>query len=173
MPVTPLAVAHAGLRAVATLNGAKRCPVAIFRVGDAGDERIAVDDINPTAGKEQDALRDRLPPDWRDAGGELLTMLAAEVMAQRLVVSQRAAERAAEDVGDPRPPAFSDDALALAFTERHADDFRYTATWNTWQRWDDTRWAPDHTLAAFDAARQINREAAATATDPKVAAIVS
>jgi len=173
VPLTSIACEHAGLRAVASLNGAKRCPVAVYHLVDGAAERLAVDDINPTLGKEQDALRERLPAEYRDAGRELLTALAEQVMAERLAAKQRADERAAEAADDPRPPAFSDDALALAFTERHADEFRFTAAWSTWQRWDETRWATDHTLAAFDAARQINREAAATATDPKVAAIVS
>ena len=43
----------------------------------------------------------------------------------------------------------------------------------TWQCWDETRWAAEDTLAVFDAARVSNREAAVAAADPKVAAIVS
>jgi hypothetical protein len=33
---------------------------------------------------------------------------------------------------DPRPPEFSDEALALRFAERHADNLRYVATWGKW-----------------------------------------
>ncbi len=31
-------------------------------------------------------------------------------------------------------PAFSDEALALRFAERHADDLRYVAAWGRWLR---------------------------------------
>ena len=37
--------------------------------------------------------------------------------------------RAVEDV---RPPAFSDDALALRFAERHTSDLHYVAAWGWW-----------------------------------------
>jgi len=60
-----------------------------------------------------------------------------------------------------RPPEYSDDALALRFAGRHAEELRYVAAWNRWLRWDGRRWAFDDTLAAFDLARAICREAAA------------
>ena len=33
---------------------------------------------------------------------------------------------------DPRPPAFTDEPLALQFAELHADDLRYVAAWGKW-----------------------------------------
>lgn len=55
---------------------------------------------------------------------------------------------------------FSDDALALRFTARHAHELRYVAKWGSWLYWDRTRWKFEDTLKAFDLARVIAREAA-------------
>ena len=62
-----------------------------------------------------------------------------------------------------RPPEYSDDALALAFSERHEGKLLYVPTWGYWLRWDGTRWARDDTLRVFDLARAICREHAAMA----------
>ena len=60
-----------------------------------------------------------------------------------------------------RPPAFSDDALALRFADRHAADLRFVAAWGKWFCWDGVCWRQDDTLHAYDLARRICREAAA------------
>lgn len=73
----------------------------------------------------------------------------------------------------PRPPAFSDEALALTFAERHADDLRYVAIWGKWLSWTGTHWRFDETLHAFDLARKVCREAAAACNKPKIAAVVA
>ena len=78
-----------------------------------------------------------------------------------------AAEPAAER--GPPPPRFSDDALALMFAERHADGVRYVAQWGQWLSWTGTRWQADSTLRAFDLARAIAREIAATCKQKKTA----
>jgi putative DNA primase/helicase len=77
-----------------------------------------------------------------------------------------------ERVAD-RPPAFSDEALALRFAERHVDDLRYVAAWRKWLSWDGACWRPDETLHAFDLARRICREAAAECNKPKIAAAIA
>jgi putative DNA primase/helicase len=69
---------------------------------------------------------------------------------------------------DPRPPAFSDEALALLFAERHSGNLRYVAKWGKWMEWDGKRWRADDTLHAFNRARFICREAASQANDPRV-----
>jgi putative DNA primase/helicase len=56
----------------------------------------------------------------------------------------------------------TEDALALRFSERHADDLRYIATKGQWQKWDGTRWYSEQTHLAFDLARQSCREDAKT-----------
>lgn len=77
------------------------------------------------------------------------------------------------EIFDPRPPAFSDEALALRFAERHADDLRFVAAWGKWLSWTSTHWQFDDTLRAFDLARQICREAAAACNKPKVATMIA
>ncbi|HOX23508.1 MAG TPA: bifunctional DNA primase/polymerase, partial [Elusimicrobiales bacterium] len=42
---------------------------------------------------------------------------------------------AAEQDDDIRPPGFTDDALALEFTERYGEDWRYVAAWGYWLHW--------------------------------------
>ncbi len=74
---------------------------------------------------------------------------------------------------DPRAPAFSDEALALRFAERHADDLRFVAVWNKWLIWTGRHWRFDDTLQAFDRAREVCREASAACNEAKAAAIAS
>jgi len=66
-------------------------------------------------------------------------------------------------------PAFSDEALALEFAQRHADDLRYVPAWGRWLHWDQRSWRFDDTLRAFDRARAICRRAAAQCNKPKIA----
>ena len=78
-----------------------------------------------------------------------------------------------DDQAGARPPAFSDEALALRFAERHADDLRYVAAWGRWLSWTGTHWQFDDTLHAFDLARQICREVAAGCNKGKVASMLA
>lgn len=64
------------------------------------------------------------------------------------------------DDDDNRPAEFTDDALALAFSEQHANDWRYVSAWGYWLHWDGQCWRRENTLRAFDLARLICREAA-------------
>ena len=61
------------------------------------------------------------------------------------------------------PPIFSDDALALRFSDRHGDHLQYVAAWNRWLRWTGKVWRQDVTHKIFDLARALCREAAAEA----------
>lgn len=79
----------------------------------------------------------------------------------------------AEDDPDFRPPAFTDEALALQFAEEHAGDLRYVAAWAKWFRWVGTHWEADDTLRAFDLARRVCREAASACNKPKVASALA
>ena len=72
-----------------------------------------------------------------------------------------------------RPPAFTDEALALQFAERHANDLRYVAAWGKWLSWTGTHWKFDETLQAFDYAREICRQAAASCNMPKIASAIA
>jgi putative DNA primase/helicase len=74
-----------------------------------------------------------------------------------------------EDADPIRPPMFADDALALRFAERHAEDLRFVAKWSKWMTWDGRRWQEDETLLGFDLARHVCRETSAGCNDQKIA----
>jgi putative DNA primase/helicase len=61
---------------------------------------------------------------------------------------------------EARPPAFTDESLALRFAETHAGDLRYVAAWGRWLSFNGVCWRLDDTLLAFDRARKICRQAA-------------
>jgi P4 family phage/plasmid primase-like protien len=73
----------------------------------------------------------------------------------------------------PLPPAFTEDALALEFTRRHAEDWRYVAAWGQWLLWTGTHWRHETTLKAYHLARRVCRDAAASCPSAKVAARIS
>jgi putative DNA primase/helicase len=64
----------------------------------------------------------------------------------------------------------TEDALALAFAERHAHELRYIAPWSRWMLWDGTGWRADETRLTFSLARKICREAADECDNGKLAA---
>jgi putative DNA primase/helicase len=64
-------------------------------------------------------------------------------------------------------PAFSDDALALRFADRHEGAVRFVAAWGQWFRYDGKVWRQDATLHAFDLARRICRDASAECNGKK------
>src|SRR6266571_3431093 len=53
------------------------------------------------------------------------------------------------------PPEYSDEALALRFAKKHADDARYVAAWGCWFLWDGGRWVKDDKLQAEAYARDV------------------
>jgi putative DNA primase/helicase len=66
-------------------------------------------------------------------------------------------------------PEFTEDALALSFASRHAGELRYVAAWGRWLMWTGERWEFENTLAAFDMARKLCREAAGRCNKPSEA----
>jgi putative DNA primase/helicase len=70
-------------------------------------------------------------------------------------------------------PAFSDEALALQFANRHAGDLRFVAAWNKWLVWNGQHWQFEETLRAWDFAREICREAAAQCNHRKTAGAIA
>jgi putative DNA primase/helicase len=83
----------------------------------------------------------------------------------RSALAEIAVALAQVSVGEVVPPRFSEDALALRFSRRYADDVRYVHLWGKWMRWDGVRWAEDTTLHIFDSARGVCREASAECGD--------
>jgi putative DNA primase/helicase len=74
---------------------------------------------------------------------------------------------------DDRPPAFSDEALALRFAAIHAADLRFVAAWNKWLAWTGSHWRFDDTLGAFEHARRVCRQAASECNKPRVATAIA
>jgi putative DNA primase/helicase len=70
-------------------------------------------------------------------------------------------------------PEFSEDQLALNFVSAHGDDLRYVAPWSKWFQWTGISWEHEKTLAAFDMARKICREAAAQCNKPSEAKAIA
>jgi putative DNA primase/helicase len=84
-----------------------------------------------------------------------------------------ALDRQAIEIDQTRPPAFTDEALALRFAAEHTDRLRFVATWGKWLIFDGKRWRLDETLNAFDLARKVCRAASAECNKAKVAATVA
>ncbi|MGH3260885.1 MAG: hypothetical protein ACRDNS_02705, partial [Trebonia sp.] len=83
------------------------------------------------------------------------------------------AAKASAATEDDRPPEFSDEALALRFTSRHADSLRYVAAWGRWLLWDGAAWRFDETLQAFNFARTVCRQASSECNKPSTASAVA
>lgn len=90
-----------------------------------------------------------------------------EQLAAALSLSRRGGKFSPEPVDIPAE--FSDDALALRFTEEHGSDLRYVSAWGRWNRWDGCRWQEDDTLRVFDLARETCRDAAGECENKNVA----
>ena len=72
---------------------------------------------------------------------------------------------------DPEPTVWgTEDALAVSFTRRYQNDWRYVAAWGKWLVWDGQRWRSEDTLAASDLVRHVCRFASLKSKNPKLAA---
>jgi putative DNA primase/helicase len=65
------------------------------------------------------------------------------------------------------PPEFSEDWLALRFSDLHGSDWRYVEEWRRWLHWDGNSWQPDKVLDVFDLVRQICRAGAVDCPEPR------
>lgn len=61
------------------------------------------------------------------------------------------------DFALPSQSEFSEDALALRFTDEHGANLRYTSAWGRWSVWNGTLWRVDETLAVYDLSRRLCR----------------
>ena len=68
----------------------------------------------------------------------------------------------------PGQAEYSDDSLALKFTERYGGELRYTAAWGKWHRWNGHVWRADSTLAVFDLVREECRQHSAVCKDDRL-----
>ncbi len=86
-----------------------------------------------------------------------------------------APEREDADQGDEdgRPSGFTDEGLALTFTDRHGTTLRYVAGWGRWMLWTGSVWKADGTLHVFDLSRALCRRASMECNEAKMAASVA
>ena len=66
-------------------------------------------------------------------------------------------------------PAFSEEALALLFAQRHAAERRYVSAWTKWFSFDGKQWTVDETRETWSLARKICREASTGVNKPREA----
>lgn len=79
-------------------------------------------------------------------------------LASDAAALQEATALAPEEPQEAAPPEYTDDALALRFSERHKQDARYTAQWGRWHLWNGQRWELDETLRVQELAREVCRQ---------------
>jgi putative DNA primase/helicase len=106
-----------------------------------------------------------LPPDDQPAGWDVADALAdgfdvTDFIANGPRISVKPSHGADVPAQTEHAVWATDDALALAFTGRYADDWRYCAQWGKWLVWTGNRWQADDTLLVTHLMRHICREAA-------------
>ena len=97
--------------------------------------------------------------DWLAAGGTADEIERLAAAATPIEIDRMADATAAEK---PQGDLASEDALALKFSEKHAETLRYVNFWGKWLQWDGARWKFEDTLFVFDLARNLLREIDAT-----------
>jgi putative DNA primase/helicase len=167
--LTPIVQEGPSLRAIAAINGRSSYPVFLRSKND--DQLIHADDLNLSAASQRATFVAGLEPELQSETTTLLLQLAEDVVARR--VQKPRAKTPSAEVDDDRPPQFSDDACAQAFTQRTGADFRHTAGLSKWLHFTGTLWEHDSTLRVFDEIRLSNRTLAKSAPDPRVATIVA
>ncbi len=70
-------------------------------------------------------------------------------------------------------PEFSEEALALTFADRHANQLRFVADWGRWLIWNGSVWKPDNINRVFTLSRKVCREMAAACAVPHVATAIA
>lgn len=107
------------------------------------------------------------PEGWDafDALAEGIDVQAFIATAARMCVKPSAVAASTEATVWP-----TDDSLALAFTARYAEDWRYCSVWGKWLVWTGTHWRSDDTLLVHHLIRNICRESAVTVESHRIAA---
>lgn len=75
-----------------------------------------------------------------------------------------------ETASDERTVWGTEDNLALDFTRRYAEDWRYVAQWGQWLVWTGARWQTEQTLCAQHLVREVCRHASLRAGSVRLAA---
>jgi putative DNA primase/helicase len=66
------------------------------------------------------------------------------------------------------PPEFAEDAIAVIFTRESHGDFRYTAVWGRWHRWNGRFWEHDNTHLVPEFVRHVCRLVSNRCPDDKL-----
>jgi len=66
----------------------------------------------------------------------------------------------------PRPARFSEDALAVEFARRYANELRFTTSTGQWHIWNGHYWEEDSTCLVIERIRQICRAEGSACKDP-------
>ncbi len=113
-----------------------------------------------------------LPPDDKPEGWDAADAIAEGFDVAAFIASgPRMSIKPALGQPTQEPSVWAtDDALALTFTSRYAEDWRYCAAWGKWLVWDGRRWQADETLLVHHLIRAICREAALKADSHRLAA---
>jgi putative DNA primase/helicase len=119
---------------------------------------------NLSVGVAERICRLDLAPHWPEIqeGGDVSDWLAAGHSREELdALIEKARDWTPQPESASRQPKGNglEDTIALAFAEQHADDYRYVAASSHWMRWRTSCWRQERTLAAFDAARTLCRQA--------------
>jgi putative DNA primase/helicase len=100
--------------------------------------------------------------------GEAMQRMADDASSSATALAEVAISFAAGAVsGDPPPPRFSEEALALRFSREYEGELRYVDASGQWMGWNGMRWCKDDTLDVFDKCRAICRRASAECGDAK------
>jgi putative DNA primase/helicase len=166
------------------LRGAK---IVVFNDNDEPGYKHAETTCKLSHNVAESVQRLDLKPHWPEIpkGGDLRAWLSTiggtrEEKRERVLALMAAAplwdgdggrgededEDADEDEQTDVAPAFSEEAIAIDFANRHAGDLRYVAQWNRWYYWDRVRWREDETRKVYTIARGLCRELALTANKP-------
>jgi putative DNA primase/helicase len=70
-------------------------------------------------------------------------------------------------------PEFSEEAIALTFADRHANQLRFVADWGRWLNWNGSVWKPDNINRVFTMSRKVSREMAEACDVPRVATAIA
>ncbi len=113
-----------------------------------------------------------LPPDDKPDGWDAFDAFAESFNVEGFIAAgPRMCIKASKGLPTQEATVWAtDDALALSFTSRYADDWRYCAAWGKWLLWTGARWLSDDTLLVHHLIRSICREAAVKVDSHRLAA---
>jgi hypothetical protein len=136
------------------------CKVGMALKDELSESGFAIWDEWSRSSKKYDG-RDQKAK-WKSFKRDGITIASLFDLAKRYGWDARQNKNGSGKEKRPEDGALTEDALALRFSERHANDLRYLAAKGEWFRWDGTRWYSETTFLAFDLARQSCRADAQT-----------